>query len=94
MISYTLIDGSLPSGLYFNSGRISGTPSIGTEGIYSFAVVATSGSLTAQQSFSLLVDKKVGYDTIIIIVNNETRTFNNYDEAIKYLKDIKIKQKK
>lgn len=52
-----------------------------------FSTVSIPGAI------SLLVDKKVGYDTIIIIVNNETRTFNNYDEAIKYLKDMENKTK-
>ena len=56
-ITYALTSGGLPSGLTFNNGQIMGTPARGTAGDYSFTITATSGSTTAQQAFSLFVDK-------------------------------------
>jgi hypothetical protein len=56
-ITYALTSGGLPSGLFFNAGQISGTPARGTAGNYSFTITATAGSTTAQQTFSLFVDK-------------------------------------
>jgi len=56
-ITYALSGGGLPSGLTFNAGQIMGTPARGAGGSYSFTVTATAGSTTAQQAFSLFVDK-------------------------------------
>jgi hypothetical protein len=56
-ITYALSGGGLPAGMTFNAGQIMGTPSRGTGGSYSFTVTATAGSTTAQQAFSLSVDK-------------------------------------
>ena len=56
-ITYALSGGGLPSGLSFNNGQIMGTPARGTAGNYSFTITATAGSTTAQQTFSLYVDK-------------------------------------
>lgn len=56
-VTYALSGGSLPSGLVLNAGQISGTPARGTGGTYSFTITATAGSSTAQQAFSLFVDK-------------------------------------
>jgi hypothetical protein len=65
-ITYALTSGNLPSGLMFNAGIISGTPAQGTAGYYNFTVTATAGSSTAQQSFSLLVEKGY-YDAFVSI---------------------------
>ncbi len=56
-ITYALSGGGLPSGMSFNAGQIMGTPARGTAGNYSFTITATAGSTTAQQAFSLYVDK-------------------------------------
>jgi len=65
-ISYALTSGSLPSGLTFNNGQISGTPASGTSGSYSITVTATAGSSTAQQTFTLTVEKG-SYDVTVSI---------------------------
>jgi len=65
-ITYALTSGSLPSGLSFNNGQISGAPARGTAGGYSFTVTATAGTTTAQQSFSLTVEKG-SYDLTVSI---------------------------
>jgi len=65
-ISYALTNGALPSGLTFSNGQISGTPARGTAGGYSFTVTATAGTTTAQQSYSLTVDKG-SYDVTVSI---------------------------
>jgi len=65
-VSYALTSGSLPSGLTFNNGQVSGTPASGTAGSYSFAVTATAGSSTAQQTFYLTVEKG-SYDVTVSI---------------------------
>ena len=56
-VSYAITSGTLPSGLTFSGGIISGTPARGTAGNYSFTVTATSGTTIATQTFSLYVDK-------------------------------------
>ena len=65
-ITYALTSGSLPSGLSFNNGQITGAPARGTAGGYSFTVTATAGTTTAQQSFSLTVEKG-SYDLTVSI---------------------------
>jgi len=79
-ISYALTNGSLPSGLSFNNGQISGTPASGTAGGYSFTVTATAGSTTAQQSFSLTVEKG-SYDVTVSVSSGleegQTRLYVN-----------------
>ena len=65
-ISYALTNGALPSGLSFNNGQISGTPTRGTAGGFSFTITATAGTTTAQQSFSMTVDKG-SYDVSVSI---------------------------
>jgi len=67
-ITYSLTSGYLPSGLMFNSGIISGTPAQGTAGYYNFTITATAGSSTAQQSFSLLVEK--GYYDVFVSISS------------------------
>jgi len=65
-ISYALTNGALPAGLSFNNGQISGTPARGTAGGYSFTITATAGTTTAQQSFSMTVDKG-SYDVSVSV---------------------------
>ena len=65
-ITYALTSGGLPSGLVLSAGQIMGTPARGTAGNYSFTITATAGSATAQQSFSLSVDKG-SYDVTVSI---------------------------
>jgi hypothetical protein len=65
-ISYALTNGSLPAGLSFNNGQISGTPASGTAGSFSFTVTATAGTTTAQQSFYMTVDKG-SYDVTVSV---------------------------
>ena len=83
-ITYSLTSGNLPSGLMFNSGIISGTPSQGTAGYYNFTVTATSGSSTGTQTYSLLVEKGY-YDVFVLIssglVDGQTRLY--VDNSIK-----------
>ncbi len=67
-ITYSLSGGTLPSGLMFNAGIISGTPSQGTAGYYSFTITATAGASTAQQTFSLLVEK--GYYDVFVMISS------------------------
>jgi len=79
-ISYALTSGSLPSGLTFNNGQISGTPASGTAGSYSFTVTATAGSSTAQQTFTLSVERG-SYDVTVSISSGleegQTRVYLN-----------------
>ncbi|MBN1375588.1 MAG: PKD domain-containing protein [Dehalococcoidia bacterium] len=65
-ISYAMTSGTLPSGLIFNAGVLSGTPARGTAGTYSFTITATSGTTTASQTFSIYVDKGT-YDVTVTI---------------------------
>ncbi len=67
-ITYSMTNGSLPSGMSFNNGQVLGTPAKGTAGGYSFTITATSGSTTTQQSFSLTVDK--GTYTAVISISD------------------------
>lgn len=66
-ITYSLSSGNLPSGMGFNSGMITGTPAQGTAGYYYFTITATAGSSTAQQSYTLLVEK--GYYDVYVMVS-------------------------
>ena len=77
-ITYALSGGGLPSGLSFNNGQIMGTPARGTAGNYSFTITATAGSTTAQQTFSLYVDKGSYNVTVSIstgLVEGQTRLY-------------------
>ena len=65
-VTYAITGGGLPSGLTFHSGQITGAPARGTAGNYSFTITATAGTATAQQSFSLSVDKG-SYDVTVSI---------------------------
>lgn len=67
-ISYSLSSGSLPSGLIFNAGVISGTPAQGTAGYYTITVIATAGASTASQSYSLQVEK--GYYDVYVSISS------------------------
>ena len=50
--------GTLPSGITFSGGVLSGTPAAGTGGSYSFTITASNGIGTAAtQSFTLTVDQ-------------------------------------
>lgn len=55
LVSWKLLDGALPEGLYLNpeTGNISGTPQ--DEGTYTFAVQATAGSYITVKRFTLIV---------------------------------------
>ena len=54
----SLASGSLPSGLVFNGGVLSGIPAPGTGGIYTLTLAATNGILpNASQTFTLMVDQ-------------------------------------
>jgi len=77
-ITYALTNGALPSGLSFNNGQISGTPARGTAGGYSFTITATAGTTTAQESFSLTVDKGSYNVTVSIssgLAEGQTRVY-------------------
>lgn len=67
-ITYSMTSGTLPSGLMFNSGIISGTPAQGTAGYYNFTITATSGASTGSQTFSLLVEK--GYYDVFVLISS------------------------
>ncbi len=57
--TWSLLSGSLPSGLTLNAaGTISGTPT--TTGAFTFAVQATDGHLSASKSLSIQVSLKPG----------------------------------
>ena len=65
-VTYALTSGGLPAGLILNAGQITGTPARGTAGPYNFTITATAGMATAQQPFSLSVDKG-SYDVTVSI---------------------------
>jgi hypothetical protein len=70
--TFSLISGALPSGLTLDAanGIIEGTPSSGTAGTYTFTIQATDSSspaLTAQRSFSLVV--QTGYFKSVISIS-------------------------
>lgn len=62
-VSWSLapLSAPLPAGLILNaaSGQITGTPGIGTQGLYSFTARARDNDQTAQQGFSLQIDAGV-----------------------------------
>ncbi|MEQ1517086.1 MAG: putative Ig domain-containing protein [Usitatibacteraceae bacterium] len=58
--------GSLPTGITFNSGILSGTPAAGTVGSYPLTMTATGTAPAANQSFTLTIAKA-----------NQSITFNN-----------------
>ena len=69
--TFSLVNGTLPSGLSLNStsGLISGTPAKGTAGTFSFTIRVTdssSPSLYAEQTYTLVVEKGY-YDSVITI---------------------------
>jgi hypothetical protein len=53
--SYSLTSGTLPGGLSLSSGNILGTPT-GTAGNYTFTIRASTGSATANRTFSLTLN--------------------------------------
>jgi len=67
-VTYAMTSGTLPSGLVFSGGIISGTPARGTAGNYSFTVTATSGTTTGSQTFSIYVDKGT-YEVLITVTS-------------------------
>ncbi len=69
--TYSVVSGTFPTGLTLNSstGYISGTPSQGSAGDYTFTIEATDSSsptVSGQQSFSLTVEKG-GYTSVITV---------------------------
>lgn len=70
-VTYALTSGTLPSGLTFNAGLLSGTPARSTAGNYSFTITATSGTVTGTQTYSLYVDKGT-YDVTVTISSGLT----------------------
>ncbi len=52
--------GTLPSGVTFTSGKLSGTPAAGTGGTYPITFTASNGSASSTQSFTLTVDQAPG----------------------------------
>jgi len=61
-----MTSGTLPAGLSFNNGQITGSPARGSAGNYSFSVTATSGTTTATQTFSIYVDKGT-FDVLVTV---------------------------
>jgi len=52
-ISYSIVSGSLPTGITFSAGTFSGTPTSSTEGTYSYTIRATdSGGNYADRTFT------------------------------------------
>ena len=49
--------GTLPSGVSFTSGKLSGTPAAGTGGAYAISFIAGNGSASSTQAFTLNVDQ-------------------------------------
>ena len=71
--TFSLVSGTLPSGLILDpvNGRISGTPAKGTAGTYYFTIKVTdssSPSLSAEQSYTLVVEKGY-YESVITIAS-------------------------
>ncbi|MCX6005271.1 MAG: Ig domain-containing protein [Chloroflexi bacterium] len=84
-ITYALTSGALPAGLALSStGSIAGAPGRGTAGTYMFTVTAASGTTTAQQSFSMTIDRGT-YEAVVSIspdlAEGQTRLY--VDNAIK-----------
>ena len=52
-VSWSVSEGTLPGGLTFTNGELSGTPT--AEGTYTFTLYAESGGLTASKTFTLEV---------------------------------------
>jgi CSLREA domain-containing protein len=53
----TVETGTLPSGVIFSGGVLSGTPAAGTGGSYPLTITAMNGTTNATQSFTLNVDQ-------------------------------------
>ena len=53
-VLWSLTGGSLPDGLAFSGGRLSGTPE--DDGTYTFTLAAESGGLSADKTFTLTID--------------------------------------
>jgi len=69
--TFSLVSGTLPSGLALDSNIISGTPDKGTAGNYTFTIGVTDSSsppLSARQSFTLTI-KKGFFDTVVTIAS-------------------------
>ena len=80
-ITYAITSGGLPPGLTMSSsGQITGTVARGSTGVYTFTVTATAGTSTAQQSFSIIVEKGT-YDAKVSIssglAEGQTRLYVN-----------------
>jgi hypothetical protein len=79
-INYSISSGTLPAGVVLNAGQISGTPARGTAGAYNFTITATSGTTTAQQTFTLSVDKGTYEVTVTIspsLTEGQTKLYVN-----------------
>jgi hypothetical protein len=81
--TWTIVSGSLPNGLTLraSTGIINGTPDDDTAGSYSFTIKVTdssTSSLSAQQSFSLLVEEGT-FESVISVASSlasgETNVF-------------------
>jgi hypothetical protein len=81
IITYAMAGGTMPSGLTMSStGQISGIPARGTAGSYSFTVTATSGTATAQQAFTIAVQKGTFDVTVTIsptLTEGQTKLYIN-----------------
>ena len=64
--TWTLVSGALPAGLNLNalSGAIEGTP--GAPGTFTFTVRVTSGSVSAERTFTLAVDAVLTLTTTVL----------------------------
>lgn len=79
-ITYSIISGTLPPGLIFNAGQLTGTPSRNSAGTYSFTVQASSGTVSAQQTYSTTVERGTFSVTVTIsptLAEGQTRLYVN-----------------
>lgn len=75
-VRWTLTDGSLPDGLLFSDGKLSGTPTF--EGTYTFTLTAEAGGLTASKTFTLTIGPALSITTPSLLPSVKAGTYYSY----------------
>jgi hypothetical protein len=71
--------GTLPNGVTFNAGQLSGTPAAGTAGTYPIMFTASNGvSPNASQNFTLTVNQPTGTGSAASFLGMDTTTKGNW----------------
>ena len=75
-VSWTLSGGSVPSGLTFSDGMLSGTPTY--SGTYTFTLSAESGGLTSSKTFTLEISPALSIITPAILPSVKAGAYYSY----------------